>query len=1438
MEKLVSPAVAASRSGGQVVGAASAAKVEKRVDATSAKLFQGKFQIKADRVDDWTPAMRAAMLQHSYITNSQISDLLPLIAISYGYGKLVSAASTARRSGCGAASAAKAEKRKLFQGKFQIKADRVDDWTPAMRAAMLQHSDFLRLWEARERGVDCKAGKFQIKADRVDDWTPAMRAAMLQHSYITNSQISDLLPLIAISYGYGKLVSAASTARRSGCGAASAAKAEKRVARRQLSLVISDLLPLIAISYGYGKLVSAASTARRSGCGAASAAKAEKRVARRQLSLVGKFQIKADRVDDWTPAMRAAMLQHSYITNSQISDLLPLIAISYGYGKLVSAASTARRSGCGAASAAKAEKRIKADRVDALDSGYDFTTIDIISYGYGQARERGVDCKTDRAWAQGRLQGGQSESAASAAKAEKRKLFQGKFQIKADRVDDWTPAMPISYGYGQARERGVDCKAVRLWARRRWQGVQSVSAASAAKAEKRVGATSAVAGSKNRANGLRLLHWPCVETIPGKFQIKADRVDDWTPAMTISYGYGKLVSAASTARRSGCGAASAAKAEKRGKFQIKADRVDDWTPAMRAAMLQHSDFLRLWEARERGVDCKAGKFQIKADRVDDWTPAMRAAMLQHSYITNSQISDLLPLIAISYGYGKLVSAASTARRSGCGAASAAKAEKRKLFQGKFQIKADRVDDWTPAMRAAMLQHSYITNSQISDLLPLIAISYGYGKLVSAASTARRSGCGAASAAKAEKRKLFQGKFQIKADRVDDWTPAMRAAMLQHSYITNSQISDLLPLIAISYGYGKLVSAASTARRSGCGAASAAKAEKRGKFQIKADRVDDWTPAMRAAMLQHSYITNSQISDLLPLIAISYGYGKLVSAASTARRSGCGAASAAKAEKRVGATDFRRLWEARERGVDCKAVSVGAASAAKAEKRKLFQGKFQIKADRVDDWTPAMPISYGYGKLVSAASTARRSGCGAASAAKAEKRGKFQIKADRVDDWTPAMRAATLRHSDFLRLWEARERGVDCKAGKFQIKADRVDELDSGYECSKVTALKLFQGKFQIKADRVDDWTPAMRAAMLQHSYITNSQISDLLPLIAISYGYGKLVSAASTARRSGCGAASAAKAEKRKLFQGKFQIKADRVDDWTPAMPISYGYGKLVSAASTARRSGCGAASAAKAEKRKLFQGKFQIKADRVDDWTPAMRAAMLQHSYITNSQISDLLPLIAISYGYGKLVSAASTARRSGCGAASAAKAEKRKLFQGKFQIKADRVDDWTPAMPISYGYGKLVSAASTARRSGCGAASAAKAEKRKLFQGKFQIKADRVDDLDPGYACSNVTALKLFQGKFQIKADRVDDWTPAMRAAMLQHSDFLRLWEARERGVDCKARFPTAMGKLVSAASAAKVEKRVDATSAGKLQIKADRVDELDSGYECSNVTALVYH
>ncbi|KAF4130718.1 hypothetical protein GN958_ATG20084 [Phytophthora infestans] len=215
------------------------------------------------------------------------------------------------------------------------------------------------------------------------------------------------------------------------------------------------------------------------------------------------------------------------------------------------------------------------------------------------------------------------------------------------------------------------------------------------------------------------------------------------------------------------------------------------------------------------------------------------------------------------------------------------------------------------MRAAMLQHAYITNSQISDLLPLIAISKGYGEA---------RGCGVdckADSSWAQRRlprrktrerdKLCQGKLQIKADRVED--PAMRAAMLQHSYITNSHISDLLPSIAISEGYGE-------AR--GCGVdCKAVRNDSRGNSRLRPIVWMNWTPAVRAAMLQHSYITNSQISDLLPSIAISEGYG-----------------------------------EARGCGVDCKADSSWPQRRLprhKARERdKRCQGKFQIKADRVED----------------------------------------------------------------------------------------------------------------------------------------------------------------------------------------------------------------------------------------------------------------------------------------------------------------------------------------------------------------------------------------------------------------------------------------------------------------------------------------------------------
>ncbi|KAF4135633.1 hypothetical protein GN958_ATG15170 [Phytophthora infestans] len=58
-------------------------------------------------------------------------------------------------------------------------------------------------------------------------WTPAMRAAMLQHSNITNSQISASLLLIAISDGYGQ------ARERGGDGKADSSWAQRQLPRRK-----------------------------------------------------------------------------------------------------------------------------------------------------------------------------------------------------------------------------------------------------------------------------------------------------------------------------------------------------------------------------------------------------------------------------------------------------------------------------------------------------------------------------------------------------------------------------------------------------------------------------------------------------------------------------------------------------------------------------------------------------------------------------------------------------------------------------------------------------------------------------------------------------------------------------------------------------------------------------------------------------------------------------------------------------------------------------------------------------------------------------------------------------------------------------------------------------------------------------------------------------
>ncbi|KAF4028230.1 hypothetical protein GN244_ATG20105 [Phytophthora infestans] len=1557
------------------------------------KLFQQKFQIKADRVDD---------LVSSYACSN---------VTALAMGKLVGAASTARQSGCGRSVGCQGGKRKLFQGKFQIKADRVEDLDAGYACSNVTALAMGKLVGAAStarqsgcgRSVGCQGGKrkrfrgkLQIKADRVDD---------LVSSYACSN---------VTALAMGKLVSAASTARRTARGRSVGCQGGKRKLFQGKFQIKADRVEDLDSGYAgsnvtalaMGKLVGAASTARQSGCGRSVGCQGGKRASPLSScrNYSRKFQIKADRVEDldsgyadfrrlwgsswvrrrlqgsqvvgaasaakaenandsrgssrlrpivwkfWTPAMRAAMLQHSYITNSQISDLLPSIAISEGYGeargllhcprvetipgkfqikadrvedldsgyacsnvtalamgKLVGAASTARQSGCGRSVGCQGGKRkrfqgklqIKADRVEDLDSGYACsnrfpTAMGKLVAAASTARQSGCGRSVG-------CQGG------------KRKLFLGKFQIKADRVDD------LDSGYA--------CSNVTALAMGKLVGAASTARQSGC------GRSVGCQGGKRKL-------------FQGKFQIKADRVDDLDSGYACSnvtaLAMGKLVGAASTARQSGwwrsvgCQGGKARERDKRfqGKLQIKADRVEDLDAG-------YADFRRLWGSswvrrRLQGSQvvgaasaAKAekrkrfqGKLQIKADRVEDldagyasWVrrrlqgsqaggaasaaKAEKRKRFQGKFqIKADRVEDLDSGYACSnvtaLAMGKLVGAASTARQSGCGRSVGCQGGKRKLFQGKFQIKADRVDE---------LDAGYACSN---------VTALAMGKLVSAASTARRTARGRSVGCQGGKRKLFQGKFQIKADRVED---------LDSGYACSN---------VTALAMGKLVGAASTARQSGCGRSVGCQGGKRkrfqGKLQIKADRVDD---------LDSGYACSN---------VTALAMGKLVSAASTARRTARGRSVGCQGGKRVSATNYSGKFQIKadrvedlDAGYACSNVTalamgklVGAASTARQSgcgrsvgcqggKRKLFQGKFQIKADRVDDLDSGYACSnvtaLAMGKLVGAASTARQSGCGRSVGCQGGKRvsatsvvagskdranglatdphcprvetipGKLQIKADRAPvgaasmsatsvvagskdragyelvwkNWT-AMRAAMLQHSyitnsqisDLLPLiaisegyGEARECGVDCKAdsswaqrrlprrktrerdkrfqGKFQIKADRVEELDSGYAdfrrlWGSSWVRRRLQGSQAVgaasaaKAENANDsrgssrlrpivwknWTPAMRAAMLQHSYITNSQISDLLPSIAISEGYGEARECGVDCKAVRLWAQRRLPRRKAQTIPGKFQIKADRVDDLDSGYACSnvtaLAMGKLVGAASTARQSGWGAVSAAKAENANYSRGSSRLRPIVWMTWTPAMRAAMLHHSYITNQQISDLLPSIAISEGYGEARECGVDCKAVRLWAQRRLPRRKTRLLHcprvetipGKFQIKADRVDELDSGYACSnvtaLAMGKLVGAASTARQSGCGRSVGCQGGKRKRFQGKLQIKADRVEGLDSGYAGSNVTAL------------------------------------------------------VVGAASAAKAEKRK--LFQGKFQIKADRVDDLVSSYACSNVTALVYH
>ncbi|KAF4149572.1 hypothetical protein GN958_ATG01237 [Phytophthora infestans] len=506
MDKLVSAASTARRTGCMRCVGCQGGKAHRRDE-----LFQGKFQIKADCVDD---------LDSSYACSNVAALRFPTAMCN-----LVSAASTARRSGGVRSVSCQGGKAPISDG-YGVARERGGDGKADSSWAQPISDGY---GQPRERGVDCKAdsswaqrrlprrkarerdkrfqGKFQIKADRVE---------VLDSGYACSNVTALRFP-----YGYGgsSLPTVLVSKLFQGKFQIKADRGDDLDSGYACGNVTALRFPT-----AMGNLVSAASTAGRSGC-VRSVGFQGRKARRRDKLFQGKFQIKADRVDD---------LDSSYACSNVTALRFPT-----AMGNLVSAASTARRSGCVRSVGCQGGKPP-------------------ISYGYGQPRERGIDCKAVRLCAQRRVPRRKST----------------KFQIKADRVDDLTPAMRAAmlrwhsdfHGYGETRERGIDCKAVRL------------CAASGSKAENHTGATSAVAGSKDRANGL---------------------LDDST-GPPISYGYG--------------------------------------------------------QPRKRGIDYKAklfqGKFQIKADRVEDCAPAMRAAMLQHSYITNQQIIDLLPLIALSYGYGE------------------------------------------------------------------------------------------------------------------------------------------------------------------------------------------------------------------------------------------------------------------------------------------------------------------------------------------------------------------------------------------------------------------------------------------------------------------------------------------------------------------------------------------------------------------------------------------------------------------------------------------------------------------------------------------------------------------------------------------------------------------------------------------------------------------
>ncbi|KAF4140137.1 hypothetical protein GN958_ATG10672, partial [Phytophthora infestans] len=781
-------------------------------------LFQGKLKIKADRVDE---------LDAGYACSNVTALRFPK-----AMGKLVGAASTARQSGSGRSFGCQGGKRKRFQGKFQIKADRVDE----LDAGSISEG----YGEARGCGVDCKAdsswpqrrlprrkarerdkrcqGKFQIKADRVED---------LDSGYACRNVTALRFPTAMV-----KLVAAASTARQSGCGRSVGCQGGKA-----------------PISEGYGE-------AR--GCGVdckADSSWPQRRLPRhkareRDKLFQGKFQIKADRVED---------LDSGYAGSNVTALRFPK-----AMGKLVGAASTARQSGCGRSVGCQGGKRkrfqgklqIKADRVDELDAGYACSNVTALRFPTAMGKLVSA-ASTARQSGCGRSVGCQGGKA-----RERDKLFQGKLHIKADRVDEldagyacsnvtalrFPKAMgklvgaastarqsgcgrsvgcqggkrvsatsvvagTISYGYGEARERGVGCKPVRLWAQRRLPRRKTRERDKRCQGKFQIKADRVDELDAGYAcSDVTALRFPTAMGKLGKFQIKADRVDELdagyacsdVTALRFPTAMGKLGKFQIKADRVedldagySCSDVTALRFPKamgelkrfQGKLQIKADRVDELDAGYACSNVTALRFPKAMgklrfptamgeapisegygEARERGVDCKtdsswaqrrlprrkARERDVVGCRCDFrrlWGSSWVRRRLQGCQVVGAaaaakaESADFLRLWGSSWLRRRLQGSQVV------GAASAAKAEKRKLFQGKLQIKADRVDE---------LDAGYACSNVTALRFPK-----AMGKLVGAASTARRTARGRSVGCQGGKRKRFQGKFQIKADRVDE-----------------------------------------------------------------------------------------------------------------------------------------------------------------------------------------------------------------------------------------------------------------------------------------------------------------------------------------------------------------------------------------------------------------------------------------------------------------------------------------------------------------------------------------------------------------------------------------------------------------------------------------------------------------------------------------------